>query len=504
MDRLIFTGGSYVARSPIANYQRSINYYPEVNTKDSNAQITLYQRPGLRQLIAGPVIAPVRALYRPSTGIGGYAVIGQGMYYITPAWGVQQLGLLSPNRSNICSMIDNGTTLVVVDGSPNGWTVDLATQAFAPLVDSTGAFQGADRVDTLDTYVLFNNPGTRNFISTLSNSITFDPLYIAGKAAYPDLLQTLYVNRREILLMGSLKSEIWYNAGNVNFPFAELPGAYIEHGIAAKYSIASSDISVFWLGQDLQGQGIVFRQRGYETTRISNHAIEWALQELWEQGIPISDAIGWTYQQGGHVFYVLTFPSGDQTWVFDDSIGDPQQAWHQQAWSDGDGVLHRHRANCCAFINGLNVVGDWQNGAIYAMDAKQYYDDVGGVQSPLVCIRGFPHIMFGKINQWLSIPSNGLQVQHNHFWLDLECGNDPTQDVGPQLTLRYSDDRGRSWTTASLQSAGKLGQYSTMPKWPGMGVAVDRLYEISHAIPAQVALNGAWVLGRIIEQNFWG
>ena len=509
MERLVFSGGAYTARSTIANNQRCINYYPELNSKDANSQITLYQRPGLRPLVQGPQ-APVRALYRPSTGVGGYTVIGSELYYITPQWTLQALGQLTPNRSNICSMIDNGIDLLVVDGSVSsplagGWTVNLATQAFAQVNDVTGTFQGADRVDILDTYVLWNMPGSNLFGSTLSNEIAFDALYQAGKATYPDPLQTLLINRQQIILLGQLKSEIWYDAGNVNFPFARLPGAYIEHGIAAKYSVAATDISTFWLMQDLQGQGMVLRQRGYQTTRVSNHALEWALQQLYENGISIADAIGYCYQQGGHVFYVLTLPGGDQTWVYDDSISDPTQAWHQECWTDGDGLLHRHRGNCYAFINGMNVVGDWQNGSIYVMDSRQYYDEVEGTIYPLTCIRGFPHVMFGKLDTgtgFFTLPSNGLEVLHQQFWLDLEAGNDPTQDVGPQLTLRYSSDRGRTWATAQLQSAGQLGQYFAQPKWGLLGRAQDRVYEISHAIPAQVALNGAWVYAVITEKNF--
>ena len=176
-------------------------------------------------------------------------------------------------------MIDNGTQILLVDGSTNGWTIDLRDNALAFVVDPTGTFNGADRVDTLDTYILWNMPGTRGWGSTLSGEIAFDALYFAAKAAYPDPLQTIICNRREIILPGSLKSEIWYDAGNAQFPFAELPGAYVEHGIAAKWSIASSDISVFWLGLDLQGQGVVFRQRGYETKAISNYALGYAVRK---------------------------------------------------------------------------------------------------------------------------------------------------------------------------------------------------------------------------------
>lgn len=509
MDRFNFIGGAYSTRANIGSAQRCINYYPEFNPQDAAFPVTLYQRPGLRQLANGA--GGWRCLYQASNG-KGYGVSGNTVFAISTSWELLPLGTITAGRSNICSMIDNGTTVMLVDGSEHGWEFSIEDgSGFQQIVDGTGTFQGADRLDTLDTYILWNMPGTTDFGSTLSNSITFDPLYFAGKVGYPDLLQTLIVNRRELLLMGRLKSEIWYDAGNANLPFAELPGAYIEHGILAKYSIASSDISVFWLSNDLQGQGIVLRQRGYETRRISNYGIEYAIRKMAEKG-SISDAIGYTYQQDGHVFYVLTFPSGDQTWVYDDSVGEPIAAWHQRAWTDADGLLHRERPNCFAVLYGKNVAGDWENGSLYELDPNYYRDQVdsgtgqGLVEGPVTCIRGFPHLLAGTDVKGMFVPSNGRTVHHQAFWLSVEAGTDSTQDSSPldfagKIGLRWSDDWGKTFGNAVLQSTGALGEYATLPQWAGAGVARFRLYEIEHSIPAPVALNGAWVMGRIQETN---
>ena len=77
--------------------------------------------------------------------------------------------------------------------------------------------------------------------------------------------------------------------------------------------ITKMDNGVFWLGKDARGQGIVYRANGYTGTRVSTHAVEWQIQRYGD----MSDAIGYAYQQDGHTFYVLTFPSADATWVYD-------------------------------------------------------------------------------------------------------------------------------------------------------------------------------------------
>jgi hypothetical protein len=501
MPRVPLLGGAYTARSVIANAQRSINYFPEVNAPGAPVPITHYQRPGLRPLVSAPT-GPVRGIYRASNG-NGYCVVGQNVYVISSTWVLTQLGSLAANKTTPVNFIDNGIDIVLVDGSTSGYSIHMTNNAFATIVDGTGTFLGADRGDYIDTFMLFNVIGTNRFISTLSNSLTFDPLYFAAKTDYPDPLAALIVNRHEILLIGQLKSEVWYDAGLANFPFAELPGAYFEHGTVAKYSVASADISVFFLGQDLQGVGKVYRVRGYQCTEISNYAIAGAIAKM-SKTVGISDAIGYTYQQDGHVFYVLQFPAGDQTWVFDDSpLAKPDDAWHQRCWTDpATGGLHRDRSNCYAFINETPVVGDWENGTLYALDTEVYSDTVYGAVSPLTCVRSFPHYFAGEVDLSQAgglkapVAGDGKRVQYHSFELDMDTGNTPG---APVVILRWSFDRGHTFGTDVLQNAGLPGQYATYPTWQPIGISRDVVFEIQHSIPGPAALNGAWTTATVLR-----
>jgi hypothetical protein len=304
----------------------------------------------------------------------------------------------------------------------------------------------------------------------------FDPLDIATKSSSADPIVNVAAIHGVLWLIGQLTSEVWAPSGAADFYFQRIPGAVINHGSAAAYSLTQQDVSLFWLSQDAQGHGIVVRAQDTSILRISTNGIE---QEIQTYG-NISDAIGFCHQVEGHSFYILTFPSADVTWCYDLSTGQ----WHRRVSIDGNGVQHRWRANCFAFAYGLNIVGDYQNGKLYALDST-YYTDNG---TPIPRIVTFPHIANG-----------GRRCMYSQFQAKMEVGqivNTPV-DQAPQISLRFSNDVGQTFSSAVDQSLGASGQYLTSPQWQRLGMARDRIFELSWSADASVALAGAWVNFRV-------
>jgi len=509
--RLALVGGSYTTRSIIASAQRCINYYTEINPKSAIVPTTHYQRPGLDHLFQVGSTGPIRGLYRASN-TAGYVVGNNGFYLINPDNSTTLLGTIGTNSGPVV-MSDNGTALLLVDGSATGYHTTLGTTNFAVVdssIDPNNTFRGADFTYYVDTYLIYNMRNSALWGSTTSNALQFNDQFVGSKQSYPDNIRSMYVNRREVFLFGDVKSEIHYNTGGTTdapFPFSELPGTYIEHGVAAPHSVASHDITVFWLARDLQGEGVVLSFRGYLCQRVSNHALEEAIRQM-QKTVGITDALGMTYQLDGHLFYMLTFPAGNQTWVYDNSVQDPTAAWHQECWTHPtQGTLDRSRINCIAFINGRLMAGDWQNNTIYGLNMDKYTDtviaDPGGsfVECPIVFIRSFPHIGAARaMGAQGMVEVDGKRLQFASFRADMECGMAPVDSTGNPATvsLRWSDDRGRTFGNALLQQAGAPGEYLTQPQWLGMGVARDRIFELSHNIAGPAALNGAWVDAEVL------
>ena len=92
--------------------------------------------------------------------------------------------------------------------------------------------------------------------------------------------------------------------------------------------------------------------------------------------------------------------------------------------------------------------------------------------------------------------ADGQRVQFHKFEADIESGTSPLPE---QITLRYSDDRGRTWSSDVLQHGGNLGEYLTWPTWQGLGIARDRVFELEYSHNGEAALNGAWVEATVLE-----
>ena len=372
--KLQLVSGAYQAKSIIASAQRCVNLYPEINQQENTQAIpslpqsaavtTHYPTAGLT-LLSTASDAPWRGIYVAGNG-NCYGVAGGTVYLISSTFALTPLGSIGYNTTPV-SMSDNGIVLVLVDGTTNGYTINLANNTFSLLNDSTGSFVGADFVDYIDTFFVFNKSGTQAFYCSLSNSITFDPTYIANKTGRSDTLVGIIVCRREIWLIGSLTTEIWYDAGNGAFPFAIVNGAFIEHGCVAKNSIARQDTAIYWLSKDNQGQAIILEGVNYTAKRVSTHAIENEIQKY----SVISDAVAHIHQLEGHTFYVLSFPTANKTWVYDIAT----QLWHERNYTDSNGQSNRVRAQTGVNFNGKFIVGDWQNGNLYYYDVNNFTDN---------------------------------------------------------------------------------------------------------------------------------
>jgi hypothetical protein len=501
-------GQSYVARSVNAADNRMINLFPEVIPEGGKEPGWLQRAPGLR-LLATIGTGPIRGVWAfASSSSVAFVVSGNELYKINTSYNATLLGSVS--GSGPVSMADNGTQLFVAC-DPDSYIYNNSTDVFSPISDPD--FPGAKVVGYLDGYFVFIEPNSQKiWVTTLLDGTSIDPLDFASAEGSPDGVVGMIVDHREVWVYGTNSVEVWYNTGASDFPLQRIQGAFNEIGCAATYSVAKLDNGLFWLGADSRGQGIVYRANGYNGQRISTHAVEWHIQSYGN----ISDAVAYTYQQDGHSFYVLTFPSANKTWVYDVAA----QAWHERA--SGNENQYRHRSNCQMAFDSEIVVGDFENGNIYAFDMTVYADN-GAIQKWLRSWRALPpgqnnlkrtahHSLQLDCESGVGLdyldPLGPVEIENLYDLLLLEDGGELLTEAGdgillnesewgmmqPQVMLRWSDDGGHTWSSEHWAPMGAIGQFSQRVFWRRLGMTLklrDRVYEISGTDPVKIAIMGA-------------
>lgn len=464
-------GSAYVARSVNAADARMVNLFPEIVPEAGKEPAFLNRAPGLK-LLATVGSGPIRGVWAFSPDDNtAFVVSGTQLYKINETYTATLIGNVS--GTGPVSMADNGTQLFIACNGPS-YIYNNTTNAFGPITDPD--FPGAATVCYLDGYFVFNEPNSQKmWITSLFDGTSIDPLEFASAEGSPDGLTAVASNFREVWAFGTNSIEVWYNSGATDFPLQRIQGAFNELGLAAPYSVAKMDNGLFWLGRDRRGQGIVYRANGYLGQRISTHAVEWQIQQYED----MTDAIAYTYQQDGHSFYVLVFPTANATWVYDVST----QAWHERA-GFVNGEFTRHRGNCQMSFQGKPVIGDFENGNIYAFDLNNFSDN-GSTQKWL--------------RSWRALPTgqNNLKRTSQHsLQLDIESGVGLNSGQGsdPEVMLRWSDDGGHTWSNEHWSKIGKIGQFYRRVFWRRLGMTLklrDRVYELSGTDPVKINIMGA-------------
>ena len=500
-----FVGGAYEAPDPRQDTQVCVNWYPEISqsaeaSKATSSGVTNVSKtisallgcPG-KQLLLTVGTGPVRGGATLPGNNQALCVSGNGVYLLTVAT-VTTASAKATLKSQLIGQIatttgpvflkDNGSggNVFIVDGSPAGYVYSIAAQTLMAVSDP--GFYGANRIAFVDGWLAFNKPGTPIFYTTPPPPYTIAPF----QASYFDLndgtsdnLVTLIEDKRTLLLINEAAAQWWYDAGGQYFPFARLDGATLQVGCCAPNTVALFADGVIWLARSTRGQNVVVKTTGFNYADVSTVAINHAIASY-----PIvNDAIGWTYQDDGHEFYVLTFPSVANkyggigvTWVYDGTT----TMWHQRASYDPvAGVFNRDRANCYFEFQNFRIVGDYQNGNLYALSRKVYTDGGG---TPLVAWRRCPHV-------WDE--TDYERIFHHSLQLDFTPGLAASvgQGSNPIALVSWSDDGGETYGPTRDVPIGLIGKTKNRAITYRLGESRDRVYDVRVTDPVNRDITGA-------------
>ena len=480
-----FIGPSYQNIGNYPDSERSVNLYLE-NVESGHGKggpVALIGTPGLGPF--SPVLvplpdAPIRCVWAGFEKL--FVVAGGTLLEVFPNGSSQSFGTLNASSApaQITSNVANsaqgtGNQLFIASGG-QGY-ISTGVPPLIPVIP-------ASTITFMDGYFIAAQPNSTQFnISAIGDGTSWDPLDYAVKQGSWDPISVIIAAFEQLWIFGFNTTEVWYDSGAANFPFQRIPGALLQYGCYAPFSAVEIDNSLMWLGGATDsGIGVVYRTNGLVPQRVSNHPLEYMIQNVYGT---ITDAVAFPYQDGGHYFYVISFPSAKNlagqivgaTWAYDTTTG----VWHERGfWNTATGQYNASLARYHAFTFNQHIVGDYRNGNLYQQSLELLTDN----GAPIRRLRASPHLT-----------DKMLWTRYDQLVLDMAVGNatQGSPQINPQMMLRWSDNGGRTWSNEKWASAGLPGKYNTRAIWRRLGRSRDRVFEVSTTDPLAAAWVAAWI-----------
>lgn len=471
-----FIGGSYTSQHATADTERLVNWYVERSeSSGSKAPAMLLPTPGVTAFhSSGGWNAPVRGMF--ALNGRAFGVLGERFYEFSStgaATGGHSMTFTDTSPAYFASNGDGGEQLLVTSCG-TAWVYNLSTLAFNR-VNTLGSFVPS-MAAMLDGFVILLDATVSAFqISALNDASTWEGgIVTVYRSTAPDRWVSMVVAGKELYLLGMSTSDVYYNAGSSPMPFVPHPSGVIPFGCVAPYSAQSAGDSVIWLSQTAHGHGQAVLVSGMQARVISPPA----LVSEWSGYSTIADAEASVHTWNGHTFYVLTFPTADKTWVYDLTTG----VWHERGTWDadaGDYVAWRPLHACFCF--GKHLVGDRNGSVVYELDPDSHTDVTGSV--------------LRRVRRAPVLSDENRRLRFAAFELDLEVGLGTTSGQGsaPTITLRLSNDGGKTWLDCGDRSVGAQGEYQARPIWRRLGSARNRVFEIVATDPIPWRITDAYL-----------
>lgn len=463
---LTLAGPSYTTRSKDVHMQSTVNWYPEISGYGDDKEMVLYPTPGtilLSQTGSGPHRGAIEF------NGNGYFVSGNTLYQMDILETIRNVGTINTYSGRV-SMATNGTQgnqLMLVDGT-DGWIYDGTTltqisDAQFPANPNIVAFKNSYFIVIPDNSSLF-------YISNSNDGTGWEALDFASAEQDPDNIVTVVANEDELVFLGERTTERWAIT-NGEFPFERYGNGTKAVGCDARFSALEAVGSTIFLAQDKHGKDRVVMMSGASWKPISSKALEYQLSTYSRT----DDAYAGIYSQAGHMFYVLTFPTADKTWVYDMDIGDPDLAWHERSTDGGAWLMAS-----ILFYNDKIYVGDRSTPNLYILDLNTYKDGTKTIKRE----RTGTHLK--KFRNRIRFVKLEIDVERGTGLID-------GQGSDSKMMIEWSTNHGHTFDNKRYVSGPNIGEYYKRILVHHLGAHRDLVIRITVSDPINWVIKGAYL-----------
>ncbi len=436
---------AYLSRSSDQNQSMLKNMYLEADEHKGKYKVIALPTAGLG-VFKDTSLTGIRDMYVLNRTL--YSVANNKLIRVASDLTQTELGTLNTSSGYakikaITGGIDTNNQLFVQDGT-NCYSYNTGSSSGQfPITDEDCPQDSIDCANQ-DDYILVANRDSISFnICKLSDTLTWQSLDFASKIGEADPLEAILSHQKNLYLFGSESTEVWYNSGNVNFPFEPVGNTFLHYGCAAKGSVVRNNSYFIFLSSNGKGGYSVYqinpRISSYNPDCISDPYIDTLIGSF----TTVSDARAYIYSLNGHEFYELTFPSEGYTLIYDIPKVQRQET-SPGRWTirqSGTSSTGRFIGNCQVFCYGKSLVGDYNSGIIYYQSKDLYTENGSPILREIVTPAGQTY-------------AGGKRVIINNLQIDVETGIGSNKT----FTLEKSIDNGSTWTLVNTYTVPDKGR----------------------------------------------
>ena len=412
----------------------------------------------------------------------GYFICNNTFYSVDPVGAVTSIGTITSTVEKPCLI--PGTYIQAASGEASsgyimicagqyGYTYDVVTETFAQITHAefVGANQGTYQNGRW--FVVYNNI---IYISDTNDPTSWSLLNFVSEGYQAAKFKAAISYTDDLYFISDNLTENYFDTGSATI-IEKRDRSTIHYGIAAVNSLLLLNNSLFWVTRSVSGELSVIQ---YSLNEIKVHSAGSISKTLF-QNFDVTDAFAYGYAIQGHVFYQITFPSLDRTFVFNLDSGIWSEKSSYKKTSGTSTRYGRHTGNCHMYLAHQHIIGDYESGRLYKLDPDVYTEDGEAI------IRTFTSKCFAQ----------DLKFSSDAF-LSLDYSCSPTDpNTNSIITLNISKDGGHTYGADRQRDLGLTGDHKKRASWKGLGVSRDFVFKFTTSVEGEILIGDATFQGAI-------